>query len=185
MSSEQWLITKWIKKLLCSGSLRASIQLKWENKSNVENVLFSTNHELFPVKFFGAELIPNITIKRSKNFTKAVKNGEHYHKVSSRVTFRTRSKTADAPPIHVTPPCPTQPYQPAKNHLHPLTSWPLTGGWRQSVSFPVYQLLFIYINEIKSSSLVHCLLQPYTCLQQRKEPSTLVEKSSTFGRHIS
>ena len=30
--------------------------------------------------------------------------------------------------------------KPAKNNLHPLTSWPLSGGRRESVSFLIYRL---------------------------------------------
>ena len=96
---------------------------------------------------------------------------------SSRVIFLTRSQTTDAQrnitksmafspqdQDHLTPLCLTHLSQTAKNTLHPLTSWPLSDERREPVSFLIYRLLFIQINEIKSNSFVRCLLQPYDYL---------------------
>ena len=94
--------------------------------------------------------------------TNTVGTGDCYQRESSHVTFRLRSKTADALPTHITintpdnqVPCisvtrpnsliayrPTPHYRakPAKNKLHPLISWPLSGGRREPVSFLIYLL---------------------------------------------
>ena len=49
----------------------------------------------FPKKYFGANSITNMTLKR---FTKAVDIENCYQRESLRITFRTRTKTTDALP---------------------------------------------------------------------------------------
>ena len=44
---------------------------------------------------------------------------------------------------HVALPCPKQTKQPTKNNVLPLSSWPLSGGRRESLFLLTYRALFI------------------------------------------
>ena len=57
--------------------------------------------------------------------------------------FQYKTKTTHSLPPHITLLCYKQTNQPPKNNLHLLTSWPLSGGRRESVSFLIFWLLFI------------------------------------------
>ena len=65
------------------------------------------------------------------------------HQTTKSRHFQLSTKSAYSLPTHITPLCLKQTNQPPKNNKYPLTSWPLSGGWREPVSLLIYRLLFI------------------------------------------
>ena len=166
MLSERWLITKWIKHITVQvGSVHPS---GCKNKFTIKKFLSSRNHKLMSNVFwswFNPKYGYKMVHKRSQS---RVNTGDCYQRKLSRITFQTRSKTADTllnhttivtlhktkspvfrsrpliayqtmPHHHATQNQATQP----RTNLHPLTSWPLSGGRREPIYFLIYWLLFI------------------------------------------
>ena len=126
---------------------RCACRLKCKNKFTIKKSPIFKQSWTFPKKFFGADSIPNVTIKRStKVFKKSVDFGDFERE------NRHGSKT------HITPPCHN------KQTSHPRTTYTHSPPnpylvREESVSLLIYRP-FIYskINEMKSIYFIHCLL---------------------------
>ena len=142
----------------CAGRLSASIQLKCKINLQLKPTLFRTNHKLPQPKVFRSWFDPIHAYKTiNRSSLKSVNSGDCKQRELSRVTFQTRSKTADTLPIHIldkqilafpilVQECKQRSnhqkqltlthllnliwWKRVKNNLHPLISRPLSGGGR-------------------------------------------------------
>ena len=149
----------------CAGRVHACICLKSRNKFTIQKKSFFQPI----INFFRIVLLSRFDPKHDyKMVNKSLQKTVNTEACSERIASRhisDRSKTANNPPTHITINTPhsqipdistTRPRsfiayrtlpnhfaKPAKNNLHPFTSWPLSGGRRVSVSSLIYRLLFI------------------------------------------
>ena len=88
----------------CANWLRTSIRVKCKNKFTIKKVLFSTDQEPHPYKNgIQSRFDPMHGCKTvDLSWQRSVDSGDCEQRELSRVTFRTRSKTADVLPIHIT-----------------------------------------------------------------------------------
>ena len=101
MLSGQWLITKWIKRVNAQvGSAQPS---GWNVKINSQLKVFFQPIMKFPRKVSQSRFDPKHVYKTGNICPPgAVDNRDCSQIISSCITFRTRSKTADVIPTHIT-----------------------------------------------------------------------------------
>ena len=86
----------------CAGRLLAAIWLKCKNEFTIKKSFLQPIMN-FPPKVFQSWFNPRHGYKTvNKSSQKSVNSGDCEQREPSRVTFWTRSKTADALPIHIT-----------------------------------------------------------------------------------